>query len=339
MTRRRSHRNAQLLRLLAIVRDLGRRDGADVYELAANHRTAVRTIWRDLGALGEAGLPLVEERVGRRSRWRLVAPDSRRQLAGLATVAQYAALRTALASGGTAAASRSLTGLVERLDGALADTERRQLRGLCDVIGATGPGPADDAGPDLLVPIVMAAAEGRCCRVGYRAPGTRESTFEVLPLRVFGRDGATYVLVHHRREDTILTLALRRITRLVVLTQRGAPPVGFQPRRYVESLFGVHGGGELARYRLRFAAEVAPFIRERRWHPSQVLRRGRDGSVTLTFLCQESFEVSAWVASWRHHVTVLAPHALRAELRDLGRTLCARYAPPLSDGSREVERA
>ena len=77
-------------------------------------------------------------------------------------------------------------------------------------------------------------------------------------------------------------------------------PAGFDARRYVTSLFGVHGSGALLiKYRLRFSADVATFIRERQWHPTQQVRSRADGGLDLAFECQESYEFSAWVASWR----------------------------------------
>jgi proteasome accessory factor B len=83
-------------------------------------------------------------------------------------------------------------------------------------------------------------------------------------------------------------------------------------------LFGVYGAGKSLSYRLRFTSEVARYILERQWHPTQKIRRRPDGSVDLAFCCQESFEVSAWVVSWRENVSVLAPASLRRELRELG---------------------
>lgn len=325
MAGQRSRRNAQLVRLLSIVRDLSRRDGVDVYELAANHGTTVRTIWRDLAALGEAGLPLVEAGTGRRSRWRLASPDPRRHAARTLTLSHYAALRAALAMGAGTALTGPLGAIADQLEAGLSDTDRRRLASLADCLGVSGRDALDEAAPDVVVPLLLAASERRRCRIVYRPPGSTSHPLDVLPLRLFGRAGASYLLVHHPQRG-VLTLALRRIAKLTVLTERAAPPTGFDPRRHIDSLFDVHGTGELVRYRLRFAAEVAPYIRERRWHPTQTLRNHRDGTVTLSFLCQQSFEVSAWVASWRQHVSALAPWSLRRELDDLGRVMTARYS-------------
>ncbi len=53
-------RNASLVRALAILRTL-ERGTATAYDLAAEHRVTPRTIFRDLDALQQAGVPLVSE--------------------------------------------------------------------------------------------------------------------------------------------------------------------------------------------------------------------------------------------------------------------------------------
>jgi len=76
---------------------------------------------------------------------------------------------------------------------------------------------------------------------------------------------------------------------------------------------------------LRFNRNAAPYIRERIWHPSQTLKERRGGGVELAFTCPESFEVAAWVASWREWVEARAPGGLRRELRSLGAWLNRAY--------------
>jgi predicted DNA-binding transcriptional regulator YafY len=112
---------------------------------------------------------------------------------------------------------------------------------------------------------------------------------------------------------------------LTVLDRKAPPPADFDPEKYELSAFGIHPGGTPATYVLRFQREVAPYIRERVWHPSQALRELRGGRVELTFTCGESFEVTSWVASWREWVEVVEPPALRRQLGRLGRWLGRAY--------------
>jgi proteasome accessory factor B len=119
-----------------------------------------------------------------------------------------------------------------------------------------------------------------------------------------------------------------------VTDEIGAVPAGFDAERWAESAFTLFPGGRMVTYVLRFAPEVAPYICERVWHPSQRLRELRGGGVELRFRCGESFEVASWVASWREWVEVVRPRALIREMLDLGWKLRCRY---LSNAERRAE--
>lgn len=84
-------RNEQLVRVLQMLGDLGRRGGCDVYELAARYETSTRTIRRDLDALMNAGIPLKREAGdGSRVRWSIDLESPRaRELARLARLPQH----------------------------------------------------------------------------------------------------------------------------------------------------------------------------------------------------------------------------------------------------------
>jgi predicted DNA-binding transcriptional regulator YafY len=328
VSRKRTHRNNLLVRLLAILRELDRRDGCDIEELATRHQVATRTIRRDLDALEEAGVPLVADDDGRRKRWRIAHTDPRRQLASVVDASHCLAIRAAL---GGAAPSGSISfdtlrDLASKLERAFGGRERARLAALADCFVPPEGRALNKTGTDVLWPIMTAITEHRCCRVTYAPMARPPHAAEVLPLRLFTAAGTIYVLVHHREHDAVATLALHRIEKLAVTDEVVVPPANFDPAQYVASLFAVHGTGTPVHYRLRFSPEVAPYIRERQWHSSQRVRGRRDGGVSLDFTCQQSFEVTAWIASWRHHVTVLAPPSVRAELRDLGQSLAKRYA-------------
>ncbi len=76
----------------------------------------------------------------------------------------------------------------------------------------------------------------------------------------------------------------------------------------------------------RVAAEVAHYIRERTWHPTQELRELRGRSVELSFACSPSHEVEAWIASWRDAAEVVEPAALRRRMAAVARRLLKTYS-------------
>ena len=68
----------------------------------------------------------------------------------------------------------------------------------------------------------------------------------------------------------------------------------------------------LVRVVLRFAPDVAARAAETRWHPSQEVEPGADGSLVWQARISGLREVRSWVLGWGAGVEVLEP----AELRD-----------------------
>ncbi|HCF57375.1 MAG TPA: hypothetical protein DFS52_05210 [Myxococcales bacterium] len=327
-------RNGQVERVLQILRDLTRSTGVERTELAERYGACERTIRRDLEALQAIGLPVVEERDGKRKRWRIAYHDHLERLGNLLDASHYLALRMAM--GQAAALSNdsstfaALEDLSDKVEQVLGKGERERLRAIERCFLSLERAAYRTSAPDVLWPLVTAISEGRLCQVSYQSaadapPGKR---FVVLPLRLFVHSGAPYLLCSSKRHGTILTLNLNRLRALETLEERGEPPAGFDPERWAGAAFGIFGGGPTETFRLRFAPGIAPFIREREWHPTQALRELEGGAVELSFTCARSYEVSAFVASWHSHVEVLEPESLREEMRELGEWLASTYGKP-----------
>jgi len=56
--------------------------------------------------------------------------------------------------------------------------------------------------------------------------------------------------------------------------------------------------GDLATVRVVFARALAPYIRERLWHPSQKLRDLTDGRVEMTLTVADTLEVRRWIVGY-----------------------------------------
>lgn len=325
-------RNAQLIRVLAIIRDLDRLGGVDVYELAERHGVSVRTLWRDLEAIQSAGLPLVEETAGKRKRWRVAFRDHLAKLSTLLDASHYLALRVAMGQGGSV---RSATGLFaaledlsDKIEDVLGPRERELLRAVDRCFFAYEKFAYRHAPAEVFWPLVRAIAERRLCVVSYRAPRVDpyDAVFRILPLRLFSHDGAIYFHAHVIKHDDIVALNLHRLRYLELLDKKGTPPKDYSPEKWESAAFRIFAGGKPVQYRLRFDAEAAPYILERVWHPTQKVKKLRGKGVELTFTCGESYEVAGWVASWREHVEVIAPESLRDEMGRYAGWLAGRYS-------------
>ncbi|MHB8515086.1 MAG: helix-turn-helix transcriptional regulator, partial [Dehalococcoidia bacterium] len=64
------------------------------------------------------------------------------------------------------------------------------------------------------------------------------------------------------------------------------------------------------------------------WHPTQVLEDADDGGCILRLSVASLMEVGRWIRGWGDEVEVLAPPALRDELRREAVRLARAYARP-----------
>jgi predicted DNA-binding transcriptional regulator YafY len=328
-------RNEQVVRVLRMLRDLDRVGGATLYELADRYGTAVRTIRRDLEALEEAGIPVRREPTedSSKHRW-LLDGDATGRLANLLDATHYLALRLAMDEGKAVRKAEhlfaTLEDLSERVERALGVKGRAQLKEINDCFFSWEKFAWRSAPVDVLWPLVKAISLQRVCSVTYRAPtsGNTVRTFKVLPLRLFVHNGALYLHAWQPKFRQVLLLNLMRLKALEVHDDTLPPPPDYHPEKLEASAFGIFIGPDPIRYRLRFDAAVAPYIEERTWHPTQVLEREADGRLLLTFECSESYEVPAWVASWRDHVEVLEPEKLRDDFAGFARWLAQTYTRP-----------
>lgn len=326
-------RNDQVVRILLLLRDLDRTGGADLYELSERYGTSVRTIRRDLEALEAAGFPLVAEDApdSPRKRW-TVDSGALKGLEKTLDASHYLALRVAMGQvgplGHDSRLFASLEDLGQRIEEALGQKGRAQLEAIERCFFSWEKFAWRKAPPDVLWPLVQAISEKRLCRVHYKAPHADGDgkQFKVLPLRLFVHQGTVYLHAWTPKFRIVLTLNLQRLQSVLVLPERQEPPKDYRTEALEESAFGIFIGPDPVTYRLRFSAEVAPYIREREWHPTQRLEELGDGRVELTFRCAESYEVGAWVSSWRSGVEVLAPPKLRAEMRAYGAWLASAYS-------------
>lgn len=78
---------------------------------------------------------------------------------------------------------------------------------------------------------------------------------------------------------------------------------------------------------VRFDKVIAPYVEERRWHPSERLVRHGDGSLIWRARVSGMHEVVGWVMSWGARAELVRPVAWREEVRRRLQRMSGVYAP------------
>ena len=213
------------------------------------------------------------------------------------------------------------------------------------VVGNSVSVPADSIGDLVSQPDETAAADAtrrwyallleaihrrKTLRLVYRKPTAATAAEErrIDPLHLAYLDHEWTLIAHDHLRNATRQFLLTRIEEIHHTGRGFLPPEGFDAKHYLAGAFGRYVGGPLQEVRLRFDAYAAPFIRERRWHPSQVLRDTTDGGIEVGLRVSHLLDVQRWVQSWGSHAEALAPAELREAIAREIAVMAVRYKTP-----------
>ena len=308
----------QAVRQLDMLRELhARRYGVSARELAECYGVDRRTVQRDLRHLREAGFLIEQEECDQRPHYKLARETGLPlNFPVLEVAAMIFAERAGLGLEGTPFGEH-LRSAVRRLTEALAPEVRRFLERASDayVPLARGYKPYEDV-RKILERLDEAVLKRRVCRVKYRSPAAEEARqYEIEPLRLLPYRGGLYVMSRVPRYDQLITQAVERFEKVDVTERKFEPPDHLPIDERVRDAFGI-SYEEPMDVAVRFAADQAPYVRERIWHPSQRLEELPDGRVVLRLRAGGFFEIRSWVLSFGAAAEVLEPEELREAVRE-----------------------
>ena len=177
--------------------------------------------------------------------------------------------------------------------------------------------------PEVLATVFECLRTSTRLEIEYRSPGGEPEWRQIDPYHGVRFEGDWYVVGHCHLRDAIRTFSLARMVTARKGRERFALPAHFDFRRLFGSHFGIHWGAGEVEVRIRFAAQAAAYVRERRWHPSQAIDEQPDGSLILTLTVNHLLELKRWILSWGDTAQVLAPTALADDLRETARRMTA----------------
>lgn len=305
-------------RMLAIVLELQRGGARRGEDLAATFETSVRTIYRDMQALSEAGVPLVAT-PGRGYALMdgyflppvafTVDEATTLLLGGDVVARQFDAEYRAVAE----TATRKLAAVLPESLRAATDERRERLR----FVGPSPPGPDVEAALGVLRRAVLEGIGVRFRYYGWRSdhedgvPTERD----VDPYTLVALGGVWYLVGHDHLRGATRRFRLERMERPVLTPRTFTRPVGAASR-----------GEEVLTLVVRalFAPRVARHVRE---FPTvfAVAYEDTGEGLLVTLRVREAAQVLSWLLGWGGAVRVLEPESVRRLLADEAAAMLAQY--------------
>lgn len=174
--------------------------------------------------------------------------------------------------------------------------------------------------------LAKAAAQRRQIIIHYRKPGRREVELRTVdPYHLANVNGEWFLFGFDHLRNDIRTFAPSRITRVERTGKKFPKPRKFSLEKRLHDSFGVHSGNEAIHIQIRFDANVADFIREKKWHPSQTLGELPDGGVELRLKLSSLVEIERWVLNWGGRAIVVQPPELAQSVCLAAREILRRH--------------
>jgi len=294
--------------------------GVSVDDAARKLGCTVRTIWRDLSTLQNAGFPIYDEKGadGRRSLWKLEEQFTLGLPVKL-TIAETAALlmsRDLLRPTEVGVLGAAVTSAFEKIGRVLSRDALRLLEQMRETIGVRA------VGPKLQVPaaehvalIEQALLERRRLDIRYYSMSRDEETRrQVDPYHLTVYEGGVYLVGYCHLRKTERIFSVERVRELKVLATRFTVRPGFNAQEYLRHTWGIIKG-EIVPVKVIFAKSIARYIRDRLWHPTQKFRELSDGRLEMSLRVADTLEVRRWILGYGAQAEVVEPQSLREALR------------------------
>ncbi len=305
-------------RLLAIVLELQAKGWQRAEDLAARFEISKRTVYRDMEALSESGVPVVSMPG---QGYSLVEGYFLPPLTFSADEALILLLGgDFMAQSFDAEYRHAAQTAVSKIEAVLSERLREDVHYLQSSLRFVGETASDASG--TLQPIRRALIQRRTVRFDYHARGGADisgtrSNRDADPYALVNANHRWYLIAYcHLRKD-VRGFRIDRISNVEVLRRAFARPAGYSIRDNELSPREVT-------VRALFAPEVAPWVKEDRlfYIDSMVMQ---DDGLLVTLKLRREEDAVQWLLGWGAHVRVLEPASLRDRLIAEAQRLIDRY--------------
>lgn len=301
-------------RLHAILTHLQSKKRVTAQEIADRFNISLRTVYRDVKALDESGVPVIGE-----------AGSGYTIMEGyrLPPVMFSQEEANALLLGGKLAETMSDASVQKHFETALfkikavlRTSDKENLDQLTDNITVMRTRPnSDDASEQHLSALQKSIVDKRAIFIRYQSGSQDEITERVVePVGLWYYSQYWHLIGWCRLRNGYRDFRVSRIQRLQVKDELFSSTAHPSLNSYIESM--VHQSGELQEVVLRFDKEVVRYIREAKYYYGYVREEEDGDAIRMFFLVSSLAYLGRWLLMFTNNVTVISPAALADRMRE-----------------------
>jgi predicted DNA-binding transcriptional regulator YafY len=296
-------RGNQLARQWRIIRLIeSRKRGITGGELADELEVPLRTVYRDLDAIQQAGFPLYTDRIGKNVYWKVVE-TFKKDFPFPLTATELMALHMSRDLLGVFQGTifhDSIESLFEKVKAALAPETLRYLANISGRLKISiGPAKKFSDSKEVIKTLSEATAKRRRVEILYRAISTgQDSKRKIDPYQVWVMNGGFYLIGFCHLRNSVRTFAMDRIKKFSILDESFHFPKDFNLETYLQDAFHImRGTPEKVQVAISKRADIIAYFKD---HPDEEYRR-------LTYMMMDADIVavspSTWKITYRTHFT------------------------------------
>ncbi len=314
-------------RLLTLLQTLQSGETHNATSLSKACGVSKRTIYRDLDALRESGLPVAFDRQNDRY---TIPSTSSLPATNLTAAEALSLIILAQQVGGKQhipfyeAASEA----AHKLECNLPPGLREEVQTLNGSIQIMSDGVGDlEHKKTIYQQLIDSRARRQVVRLEYESLTEWETiSTKFRPYQMMYSRHSWYVVGRSTLHKEVRTFKLARIVRLEMLREKYSLARGFSLRRYLRNAWRiVPEEGRDQQMVVRFSSLVAKNIAEVTWHPTQRLEMQEDGSLLFHATVSGINEFSWWVLGYADQAEVLKPARLRKLVAQRAKNMAKIY--------------
>ncbi|SKB07618.1 Predicted DNA-binding transcriptional regulator YafY, contains an HTH and WYL domains [Prosthecobacter debontii] len=290
-------------------------------QIAAHFEMSMRTVYRDLAALGEAGVPIVAEAgVGYSLMRGYHMPPVMFTEQEAAALFMSGEVTEQIADDTLRGALRSA---LLKVRAVLPKERQDQLNRLKHAVGVWLNPRSKEDNHRSLMPLQQAVAHRRCVSMAYNAGSKGVITSRIIePLGMMFYAREWHLIAFCRLRQEFRDFRLDRMVRWEVLTERFMGHENFSVKAFLESSLNEHA---VLPTTVCFAPESLDRVRREMSCPDVKEEVLPDGRVRMEMLAYSQEWLVGWLMSFGRHVEVLHPPELRQQMRDMALHIASRH--------------
>jgi len=297
--------------------------GYTIKELAGRFSVNIRTVYRDMLALGAVlNVPVYDDK----GRWRI---DERHVLPPIQFTLPEALnifLAARLMLNYSNRYDPNIDATFTKLTAVMPPTLAAQVAKTMDWMQRLR---KDEKHLRILNTVAEAWVSQRRLKIAYRSlPREKavERIVEPYHIEPAAPGHASYLVGYCHLKKEIRNFKIERIEHAELTDESYTIPADFDANEFFGSSWGIVVEGEAETIKLRITDKgLMRIMEETIWHPSQVLERQKDGSMIVTFRVADTVDLYSWIMGWGEQVEVLEPKELREEVAETAENMVKLY--------------